>query len=97
MKFFLLNFQTLSATSFVSAVMAGVPESVFRISEALKQNGLQKISFDDPSPHNEFIALRNALDTGKPANLCNFFAIFRYLKFLFINIYLLLKTGTLNW
>lgn len=52
--------------------MVGVPESVFRICEALKQNGLKKIHFDDPSAHSEFIALRNALDTGKPTNLCKF-------------------------
>ncbi|EFO28046.2 endonuclease/Exonuclease/phosphatase [Loa loa] len=60
---------TFSSTSLVSAVMAGVPESVFRISETLKQNGLEKISFNGPSAHSEFIALRNALDTGKPTNL----------------------------
>ncbi|MCP9260302.1 Endonuclease/Exonuclease/phosphatase [Dirofilaria immitis] len=58
-----------SSTSVISAVMAGIPESVFRIGEALKQNGLEKIRFDDPSAHSEFIALRNALDTGKPINL----------------------------
>ncbi|KAL3998191.1 Endonuclease/Exonuclease/phosphatase family protein [Acanthocheilonema viteae] len=60
---------TFTPTSVISAVMAGVPESVFRVSEALKQNGLEKICFDDPSAHSEFIALRNALDTGKPINL----------------------------
>lgn len=60
---------TYSPASLISAVVAGVPESVFRISEALKQNGLEKICFDDPSAHSEFIALRNALDTGKPKNL----------------------------
>ncbi|VDK68497.1 unnamed protein product [Litomosoides sigmodontis] len=60
---------TFTPTSLISAVMSGVPESVFRIIEALKQNGLQKICFDDPSAHSEFIALRNALDTGKPINL----------------------------
>ncbi|VDK82094.1 unnamed protein product [Onchocerca ochengi] len=60
---------TFSPAPVISAVMAGIPESVFRISEALKQNGLEKIRFDDPSAHSEFIALRNALDTGKPTNL----------------------------
>uniref|UniRef100_A0A915PME1 Inositol polyphosphate-related phosphatase domain-containing protein n=1 Tax=Setaria digitata TaxID=48799 RepID=A0A915PME1_9BILA len=60
---------TFSPTSLTSAVMAGVPESVFRISEALKQNGLDKIRFDDPSAHSEFIALRSALDSGRPKNL----------------------------
>lgn len=59
--------------------MSGVPESVFRIIEALKQNGLQKICFDDPSAHSEFIALRNALDTGKPINLCNFSTVLFFL------------------
>ncbi|CAG9534899.1 unnamed protein product [Cercopithifilaria johnstoni] len=60
---------TFNRTTVISAVMAGVPESVFRIGEALKHNGLEKICFDDSSAHSEFIALRNALDTGKPVNL----------------------------
>lgn len=71
--FLTLYFQNFTPTSHVSAVMTGVPESVFRISEALKQNGLEKICFDDSPAHSEFIALRNALDARKPINLCSFF------------------------
>ncbi|OZC12462.1 hypothetical protein X798_00093 [Onchocerca flexuosa] len=78
---------TFSPAPVISAIMAGIPESVFRISEALKQNGLEKIRFDDPSAHSEFIALRNALDTGKPRNLCNFFAILSFSFFSFSDDY----------
>lgn len=52
--------------------MAGIPLAVYRLGETLKQNGLEKIRFDDASAHSAFIALRNALDTGTPENLCMF-------------------------
>ncbi|VDM95767.1 unnamed protein product [Thelazia callipaeda] len=60
---------TFSPASSSSAVLVGVPHAVFRICETLKQHGLKKIQFDDVSAHSEFIALRNALDTGVPINL----------------------------
>lgn len=55
-----------------AAVMSGVPHAVYRLGETLKQYGLEKIRFDDASSHLDFIALRNALDSGIPANLRKF-------------------------
>ncbi|VDN17055.1 unnamed protein product [Gongylonema pulchrum] len=60
---------TFSPSSASSAVMVGIPWAVYRLGETLKQHGLEKIRFTDPSAHSVFVALRNALDTGTPANL----------------------------
>ncbi|MFH4978014.1 hypothetical protein AB6A40_004723 [Gnathostoma spinigerum] len=46
-----------------------VPTAMERLIESLRRHGLSKIRFDDVAKHSEFLALRNALDTGRPADL----------------------------
>lgn len=48
-----------------------VPVQLWRLVDCLLQNGIDSPGlFNEPAPFKDFIAIRNALDTGTPNNLC---------------------------